>query len=165
MSAAAPWYRVGMAWMLVAIPATAVVLGISLLVLAIRSWDGLVVDDYSRYGKEINRVLVRDHYAAEHGVTARLDYQAASGAVTVSVQAGDLAPASALTALFLHPTRRGLDRELLLGRGPDGRYHGVMSTLPAGRWHVQLGTESWRLGTRVRMHGDVLGVDLAPVAR
>ena len=39
-----PWYRQGWPWFLIAFPATAVVAGIATLVIAIQTFDGMVVE-------------------------------------------------------------------------------------------------------------------------
>ena len=65
------WHKQPMVWMIITIPAISVIVGMLMLMLAIRSDDGLVVDDYYQHGKEINRVLERDQLAAEYGLQAR----------------------------------------------------------------------------------------------
>ena len=52
-----PWYREPLVWMVVAIPAAAVIAGAVMLVLANATWDGLVADDYYERGMQINRSL------------------------------------------------------------------------------------------------------------
>ena len=47
-----PWQREPMVWMLIAIPASSVLVGMVMLWLAIASYDGLVVDDYHQQGKK-----------------------------------------------------------------------------------------------------------------
>ena len=66
-----PWYKEPWPWVLIAIPFSAVIMGVVLITLALESEDGLVVDDYYWKGKQINQVLEiiesgklnRDHYA------------------------------------------------------------------------------------------------------
>ena len=48
-----PWYRQGWPWFLIALPATAVVAGIATLVIAAKTFDGMVVDDYYKEGQAI----------------------------------------------------------------------------------------------------------------
>ena len=68
-----PWTREPLVWLLIGIPATAVVvMGMIMLTVAIQTWSGLVVDDYYKKGKQINRVLARDKFAYELGLAARL---------------------------------------------------------------------------------------------
>lgn len=164
-SSARPWYREGMVWLVIAIPATAVVLGVAMLTIAVSTWDGLVVDDYYKHGKEINRVLVRDRFASEHGIRAHLDWSVPDGRLSVSLLSDDDLPAaSAIELSFLHPTRSGMDQAVDLARGPDGRYHGVVPPLREGGWIVQLGTEKWRLSARAELRGgDPLSIRFEPL--
>ena len=64
------WKREPLVWMLIAIPLAAVIMGVVMLTLAIQSYSGLVVDDYYKKGKQINRVLARDRFAYELGLAA-----------------------------------------------------------------------------------------------
>ena len=77
MSNGVRWYREPFVWLLIAFPATAVIVGFTLLGLAIYSDDGMVEDDYYRKGKEINRVLARDQAAAKHGLESTLAFDTA----------------------------------------------------------------------------------------
>ena len=57
-----PWYREPWVWLMIALPASAVVGGIITIYLAVSTSDGLVVDDYYKRGKAINldlRLVVR----------------------------------------------------------------------------------------------------------
>ncbi len=139
-----PWFREPMVWMIIAIPSTAVVVGLLMLSMSIRSYDGLVADDYYKRGKEINRVLVRDQLAKEHdiGATIAVDKEA----VVLDLHHDGRLPLPATLELkFLHRTRAGKDRAILLTAGPDGRYHGRIEDGAAGRWVIQLETARWRV--------------------
>jgi hypothetical protein len=154
-----------MVWMLIAIPMTAVLLGITMIILAVTTWDGLVIDDYYTYGKEINRVLVRDRYAAERGIHGRLNWAVEDGRLDLAISSSQpLPPASEITLDFLHPTRSGMDERVSLARGPEGRYHGVTTArLPEGDWIIQLGTDTWRLNARTRIGSGPVAVEFGPV--
>jgi hypothetical protein len=65
------WKQEPLVWLLIAIPFSAVVMGVVMITLAIQSYSGLVVDDYYKKGKQINRVLARDRFAHELGLAAR----------------------------------------------------------------------------------------------
>ena len=65
-----PWYRFPLVWMLVAIPFSAVIMGVVMIWLAVDTDDGLVADDYYKLGMEINRVIKRDQKASELGLSA-----------------------------------------------------------------------------------------------
>ena len=72
------WMREPLVWLLIAIPSSAVIMGVVMITLALQSWSGLVVDDYYRKGKQINRVLARDRLAYELGLAAGLRLDNAS---------------------------------------------------------------------------------------
>jgi uncharacterized protein len=166
VKSARPWYKEGMVWMVIAIPMTAVIVGIAFLTTAIRTWDGVVVDDYYKHGKEINKVLVRDRFATVNGVRARLDWMRADGRLVVEVESDAMVEfGPQIEVSFLHPTIGGRDRQVNLAQGPDGRYHGVLSAVHEGRWIIQLGTGDWRLSARTEVgDADPLSVDFEPLA-
>jgi hypothetical protein len=130
--------------MVIAIPLSAVLVGAVMLTLSIRTWDGLVEDDYYKHGKEINRVLQRDRLARDHAIEATLVL--AVGGVTVDLRHdGRLSTPATLELKLLHRTRSGLDRSVLLTMGPDGKYLGQLETGAPGRWIIQLETGIWRV--------------------
>ena len=150
-----PWYRHGLVWMLIAFPAAAVIGGAVTLWLAIRSDDGLVVDDYYVRGKEINRVLDRDRAAARLGLSADLRLDPDGRRLHLVLRGGpEAAPPPALRLQLLHATRAGLDRHLVLARTPGGGYTAPLPPLAPGRWYVQIETDRWRLLGSLRLPGD-----------
>lgn len=159
MPATAPktiWYREPLVWMLILIPFTAVVMGVLILVLAIRSNDGLVVDDYYRQGKEINRVLARDRAAAAHALHGVLAFDHAAGRATLRLSAA--LPYTVPTRIklkLLHATRAGFDRELTLEHTADQRYTAALPALVPGHWYLQLEADDWRLTGSFSMPGAV----------
>ena len=62
-----PWYRYRSPWLLMLGPAAVVVAGVATAWLAISTEDGLVVEDYYKEGKAINRVLKREETAGAMG--------------------------------------------------------------------------------------------------
>ncbi len=56
-AAGKPWWTHGLVWLIIAGPAIVVVAGIATLVLALRTPDPLVAQDYYRKGIEINKTL------------------------------------------------------------------------------------------------------------
>ncbi len=55
---ARPWWTHGHVWLLIAGPVAVILAGIATLVLALRTPDPLVAEDYYRRGIEINKTLV-----------------------------------------------------------------------------------------------------------
>lgn len=157
------WYRQPLVWLVIAIPASSVIMGIAMIVISVRSFDGMVADDYYRRGLEINRDLSRDETAMKRGLKAEVVVDPAMGMlrarVTSAADTGAL-PAR-LTLLLAHPTRAGMDRSLVLESSEPGVYRGRLAPLAPGKWHVLLEAENWRLVGRMPVPGTGL-VDLAP---
>ena len=153
-SRASPWYREPLVWLVLAIPAAAVLAGAVMLVLANVTWDGLVADDYYQRGLQINRSLAREAEAARLGLEAVVAFPA-PGVVEVrlSVAGGTAAAASGdrLTLRFARATRAGADVRVLLIRDAGGVWRGVLPEMAPGKWYVELGNEQWRLAAPVRM--------------
>ena len=145
------WYREPYVWLVLAIPALAVLSGIAMITIAIVSDDGLVVDDYYKRGKQINRVLERDRVAETLQLRAEVVIDA-QNAVRVKLQSAVNAPLPERVDLNLaFATRAGLDQLVVLQRTAYGHYAGELSqALIDGRWYAQLQTERWRLVSALR---------------
>lgn len=141
-----PWYRQRWPWLLMLMPAIAVLAGFVTLWLALSTNNAMVVDDYYREGKAINLELARDREAQVRGLGAVLATEA--GAVTVHLETGSGALPPALHLRVIHATRAELDRAYRLVRIAPGVYADPSASLPApGRWQVLIEDpeRSWRL--------------------
>jgi hypothetical protein len=139
-----PWHREPLVWLVIAFPLAAVLGGSATLYLAIRSWDGLVVDDYYKQGLEINKVLARDERARRAGYRAELAVDDSEVSVRLASAAGSPLP-PVLRISFIDATRAGLDRTVEAPLAGDGFYRAPLPALPAGHWHVHLETPDWRI--------------------
>jgi hypothetical protein len=137
---AQPWYRERWPWILMAGPAIVVVASLITAWLAIRSDDGLVVDDYYKQGLAINKILRRSEAAERLGITAELHLVDDRVRVRLGAAAG-----GPLTLKFAYPTRAGMDQSLKLTMVRPGVYEGRLQPLRPGRWHVFLEQRDWRL--------------------
>jgi hypothetical protein len=72
--------------MVIAIPASSVIMGVVMLVLAITTYDGLVTDDYYKQGLQINRLLERDAAAERHGLSSEVLVGASGGVIEVQLK-------------------------------------------------------------------------------
>lgn len=150
---ARPWFREPMVWMVILIPFSAVLVGVVMLTFAIRSNDGLVVDDYYKQGKEINRVLARSEEAVRLGVVASIRFDG-QGQVEIRLdQKPEASPRPAIILSLLHRTRAGLDMKTTLIRYADGIYRGQMTLPDTGVWAVQLEAEDWRVTGKMAQPG------------
>ncbi len=144
-SAPRSWKQEPLVWLLIAIPASAVVMGLVTITLAIQSYSGLVVDDYYRQGKQINRVIARDRLAHELGLSAGISIDA-TGLVEVRFDPGvAVVPGKNIELALVHATRPGLDQTLQLTREDTHLLRGRLDLAGSGRWNLILQTPDWRL--------------------
>ena len=164
MSAAQPtsWYRVPLMWLVVALPLVAVVAGFTTLWLALKSDDGLVVDEYYRRGQEINLDLKRDRAAAARGLKARMQLDRARREVSIELNLAVKQLPAQLEVQLLHATRQGSDRRMSVARTPDGSYRTALLGLNPGRYDVQLAAEDWRLLGSLNVPSDA-SIEILPV--
>ncbi len=163
-SAVLPWYREPWPWILMAIPAASVVVGMIMLTLAIRTEDGLVADDYYKRGLAINKLIAREAAARADGVQAQLWIEPGAGRVRIRLD-GRAAAGERVRLSFVHPTRAGFDRTVSLARTSGSLYEGVLGPLAPGRWHVMLEDEArvWRVVGVLQLPGG-MAATLAPGA-
>ena len=149
------WYQEPFVWLLIGLPLLAVIGSFVSLALAIHSDDGLVEDDYYRRGKEINRTLARDHAAATHGLQGRIDLDDAHHELLIRLSANKTATLpDSLQIKFLHATRAGFDKTLILPRHADGVYRAPLPRFEPGHWNLQLAAQEWRLNGSLHLPGD-----------
>ena len=136
-----------MVWLVIAIPLSAVIVGMILLTLSITTFDGLVEDDYYKKGKEINQVLARDEFAFDNGITAVVNMDEQTGIIAIELKSAVAYQFPAQLGLsLLHPTVSAQDVKLLLNQGPDGRYYTeLLRPLSNGRWYLRISEPNWRL--------------------
>jgi hypothetical protein len=138
--------------LVIAPPLAAVIGGLITLWIASKHPDGMVVDDYYRYGLTINNRIVEDEQANHLNLKATLRMTPASCGATATPCLkikldGNLAPLpNELTITFWHATQSGIDQTLLLIHTMDQFYQApLMQTLALGKWHVVLQGKDWRL--------------------
>lgn len=140
-----PWYRQPWVWFVFGIPAISVVVGITLVVIAVKNADTVVRDDWYKDGRAIQQKMVRDETAARRQIKASFTLDATSGEIH-GLLSGHAAPTDAQITLALsHPTLADQDQTVILRRQPDGRYLGDLEHAPHGRFYVELGSTDWRL--------------------
>ena len=160
------WKREPLVWMLIAIPLSAVIMGVVMITLAIQSHSGLVVDDYYKKGKQINRVLARDQLAYELGLAATFSIDAVSG-IKIRFDPGvSVIPGERIELKLVHATRPGLDQQLYFDFKDSGIKDSRLLESPLelpgrGRWNLILQTPDWRL-TGSLQHPDQRNAQLLP---
>ncbi len=139
------WKREPLVWMLIAIPLSAVIMGVVMITLAIQSYSGLVVDDYYKKGKQINRVLARDKFAYELGLAAGFKIEADGSVEIRFAPEVQVIPGDKIVLELIHATMPGLDQKLTMQRNETHLLAGAISLPGKGRWNLYLQTGDWRL--------------------
>lgn len=145
-----PWYTYPWVWFLIAVPLSAVAFGIVMIVSANYAPDDLVVDNYYKEGKGINRRIRQDVLAAELGVIASLDAMTEEGLV-FSINSGS----DELQLSAYHVTSREQDLSVPLQKLGDiytGQSQALVTALSApGVWYLEIRDEKqgWRVRRRV----------------
>jgi hypothetical protein len=161
-----PWYHVRMVWLILAFPVVSVCMGMTILYFAITTYDGLVVDDYYKQGKNINLTLHRDKAALAHGLESTLDIDYPQRLLKIRLKAAHLAELPArIQVSFLHTTRAGHDRVVVLEQLRPGEYQTLLPDLVQGHWSLQIEAGDWRLvGLLVTPADTQLRIVPAPVS-
>lgn len=144
-----PAWREPMVWLVTAIPATAVIGTIALLIAASRSagTDDSVADRVQRTAQVQVADLGPDAVAKQRGLTAVV--RSGGGVVEVLPVAGEFDRSATLALALNHPMRADLDRRLLLVPTSTG-WRTESSIDLAHDWNVRLGPADgqWRLQGR-----------------
>ena len=146
----ARWYRHPWPWLLMSGPAVVVVAATWTAVLAVRSSDGLVTEDYYRQGMAINRVLARERHANDLGIVARLAFD---GARKMRIDLPPSAPASAgLRLVLTHPAHASDDESIEMAPAGNGVYEGSLRSVPQGVSRIVLEDreQTWRIEAAMR---------------
>ena len=160
-SAPRPWFNEPMAWLVLALPASAVVAGITTAVIAWNGADGAAANDTYRSGLAIDEVLARTARAHELGIEAEVTggpggKLSDADAVFVRVRARAALPdESTLDLRWVHPGRSSSDWQARLvrtGFAPDGRNADYVGRVVSGEptaantvWRLVLTGRQWRL--------------------
>lgn len=150
-----PWHSYPLVWMMIAIPFSAVIMGVVMIWLAVDTDDGLVADDYYKLGLEINRVISRDKKAAELGVSAIIEFDNSTRVIRVLFDKGSLKTfPKSLPLQLQHATRENSDVTVLLDHGIDNQYIGhVKQKISEGIWYFEISggneaVDDWKLNAR-----------------
>ena len=141
-----PWYREPWPWVLIAIPASAVIWSVFLIVVSFDYQVSMVEDDYYDEGMGINRELSRDIEAADLGLTAEVDFSA-NEHLDITLNSDQQRNWDVLRVELLHPTLGDRDQSVTAQRTGAGQYRARIGELSHGRWYLDIrnGDNDWRL--------------------
>ena len=148
-----PWYQQGWPWLLIALPASAVVGGILTIIIAVESPNALVVDDYYKQGLAINQEKHRLAQARSMQLKALVRND--GGRLSVTLESLQPVSEPTLTLNIIHATRSELDQTLRLQRNSDGSYQAAVEHLRTGTWYLRLEDpqQTWEIHSRIRIEG------------
>lgn len=141
-----PWYKEGWMWLVVSIPAAAVILGLSMVYFAVMNPHSMVSDDYYKEGLAINRKLQLDRQARVWGLKGEVQLEGK----TLFLHFDKPLPVmhQALTLKAIHPTIAEKDQTLVLTSNDQQRFVGLFAN-PLEKAHYKLhiisNQHQWRL--------------------
>ena len=154
-----PWFKQPLVWMLIAIPLSAVVMGVIMFYLAVTTDDGLVAEDYYKKGLTINRQLKKEEVAKQLELSAIVDVDANSGFIRVIFNNGQMGEyPSQIQFALKHATKEQLDQSIVLQKGIENNYVGsIANGVQQGVWYIELTNAldqqavQWRLQKRAKL--------------
>ena len=157
-----PWFKQPLVWMLIAIPLSAVVMGVIMIYLAVTTDDGLVAEDYYKKGLTINRQLKKEELAKQLELAAIVDVDANSGFIRVKFNNGLMREfPSQIQFALKHATKEQLDQFIVLQKGIENDYVGsIANGVQQGVWYIELSNVLdqqavlWRLQKRVKLQNE-----------
>lgn len=144
-----PWYKQLWPWIIIGLPATAVIASLHMVYVAFSNQDPLVQDEYYKEGLAINQVKANDFLAKELGLNAEILFDELTGEVIIKLQPSQTD--SNITLNLTHPFDKQQDFILPAKLAPSGAYIAQLSHANQQRWYLQLQNESetpekaWRL--------------------
>ena len=156
-----PWYQYPWTWFLIAVPLLTIIACIVTIVLAVKSSDGLVSDDYYKDGLTINKSFVRDKNAMKLGLSSFVGLLPGRDAVVLQVNGENLD--LPLKLVFLHATRKDKDQSFEIKSLSHNQARVDIEPLVPGKWYVRLESEAgkWRLKGQLHIPGGT-EVELLP---
>jgi hypothetical protein len=147
-----PWYRQFWPWFIIALPASAVVAGLTTVWIAMQTTDSLVVKSDDGVRKAADRRFSAERLAAEMNLAALVEIDPDTGVVSAVIRSGDLAEVPAVLEFELsHPAFADRDRLVILNKAmPDESGNSVwvghLVTVPDERFYAVLKAgDEWRV--------------------
>ena len=156
MTTHSPWYKQFWPWFLLGLLFTSIFGSSTLAVMAVRTADGMVQEDYYEHGRAINMVLAKQQRAHDLNLSATVRIDPMTSDVIVQLDGDDRPERLHLELIF--PTLGDRDETLTLEHVRDGRYLGQAPDNLRYRWYLQLHptdeTPEWRIVGEGRFPSD-----------
>ncbi len=147
-----PWYKEGWMWLVVGIPLAAIILGLTMVYLAVTNPHAMVTDNYYKEGLAINRELGFERNAREMELEAEMHI---NGQI-VSVRFKDQMhlPHKLLDLRLIHPTLERFDQSTVLTSKDQITFVGkLVMPLESARYYIHMESQEfeWRMKTRLKV--------------
>ncbi|GLX80262.1 hypothetical protein tinsulaeT_36020 [Thalassotalea insulae] len=130
-----PWYKEPWAWFVFILPLSAVVAGITTVIIANTDADSLVVGDYYKKGKAINLELSKIKQAQKLGIEFALKL---SNNELVIKPTGIEKQFPLLNVNFYHPTQQEKDFYLAMTADGNGNFRQTLDHDVRGKWRITI---------------------------
>jgi len=141
-----PWWREPMVWLVIGLPLSAVIAGLTTVYIAYQNADTLVKEGYLKQGFTVVDTLAADEMAANLGLSATVRIRAESLELRLASTATPPLPTE-LSLTLAHPTEVNLDVVVPMFQNSDGTYLAKAPELLDVKRTVLLepADRSWRL--------------------
>lgn len=134
-----PWYQEFWAWFILTPLIVVVIVGITLLTIAIKKSDDIVLDNYYKEGRMINQRIDQDAKAAALGLRAELRFDLEVGEILLTLTSKDNIELPKKVILNLdHPFEESYDVTATMHQIVPGSYRTDIETRLTQRWYVRL---------------------------
>ena len=159
-----PWYKQFWPWFIIFFPASAVVAGLTTVVIAVKNQDTLVNDDWYKDGLAINRRLDKQNLAMALDIGARITLNRDNNQLFLTVRNVDGLQSSLLDVSFVHPTQAEKDATFQAFYTPKGFYVAQLPSTPEGYFHLRIGGEKidWQLNGGINFSNKVIDTIIHP---
>lgn len=144
-------------WLMLALPAAAVVASFATLAIALQGADPALPAAYHWEGEALEQDFTRARRASELGIALHLAVRDGQCVARLSGAPGD---PPALNLLLTSGSDAGLDRAIHLRRTAAGEYRADCAPLPAGRWRLALEDDARVWSLRGAVVGDFTAVSV-----
>ena len=144
------WYKEPWAWLVFILPLSAVVAGITTVIIANTNPDTLVTGDYYKKGKAINLELTKIKLAQKLGIKFSLKL---SDQELVIKPTGIEKKFPRLNVSFFHPTQAHKDFFLALTPNGNGNFRQALETKVTGKWRITISPfeNNWKIQNTITL--------------
>lgn len=135
VSESRPWYKEYLLWLVIILPVSAVVAGISTVIIAYQNKDDLVVDDYYKQGLAINRNLDEINQAQKLKLDAKLVFL--GNTIKASVKSQQIIKGD-LQLDVIHPTQKIKDHHFTLINSGNNEFRAHNPFVISGSRYLRL---------------------------